>query len=131
MEEKKLKDFLPDRNSSYKRKFSNSNKLTKIKEEHVIDCIRSVMDPEIPVNIYELGLIYKIEVKDNKVIIEMTSENTTKTRIPNIFKVEGVSFCKTVVESLREGQILSLEKDPENKYDSNAIKIVTSSGEMV
>ena len=61
----------------------------------------------------------------------MTSENTTKTRIPNIFKVAGVSFCKTVVETLREGQILSLEKDPENKYDSNAIKIVTSSGEMV
>ena len=66
-----------------------------------------------------------------KVIIKMTSENTTKTRIPNIFKVAGVSFCKTVVETLREGQILSLEKDPENKYDSNAIKIVTSSGEMV
>ena len=32
MEDKKLRDFLPDKNSSYKREFSNSNKLSKIKE---------------------------------------------------------------------------------------------------
>ena len=76
MEEKKLKDFLPDRNSSYKRKFSNSNKLTKIKEEHVIDCIRSVMDPEIPVNLYDLGLIYEIKITDkNDIKIKMTLTN--------------------------------------------------------
>ena len=35
--------------------------------------IKKIYDPEIPVNIYELGLIYKIEVKDdNKINIEMT-----------------------------------------------------------
>ena len=41
-------------------------------KEKVINEIKKIYDPEIPVNIYELGLIYKIEVKDNKVIIEMT-----------------------------------------------------------
>ena len=42
-------------------------------KEKIINEIKKIYDPEIPVNIYELGLIYKIEVKDNKkVIIEMT-----------------------------------------------------------
>ena len=35
--------------------------------------IKEIYDPEIPVNIYELGLIYKIDVnKDNDVYVEMT-----------------------------------------------------------
>ena len=39
----------------------------------VIEEIKKIFDPEIPVNIYELGLIYKIEVDDkNKVNIDMT-----------------------------------------------------------
>ena len=76
MEDKKLKDFLPDKNSSYIREFSNSNKLSKIKEEQVIECIRTVMDPEIPVNLYDLGLIYEIKINDNNDIkIKMTLTN--------------------------------------------------------
>ena len=76
MEDKKLKDFLPDKNSSYKREFSSSNRLSKIKEEQVIDCIRTVMDPEIPVNLYDLGLIYEIKINDNNDIkIKMTLTN--------------------------------------------------------
>ena len=34
-------------------------------EEKVIDMLRTVYDPEIPVNIYELGLIYRIELSDD------------------------------------------------------------------
>ena len=76
MEDKKLKDFLPDNNSSYIRKFPNSNKSSKIKEEQVIECIRTVMDPEIPVNLYDLGLIYEIKINDNNDIkIKMTLTN--------------------------------------------------------
>ena len=42
-------------------------------KEKVINEIKKIYDPEIPVNIYELGLIYKIEVDDkNKVDIDMT-----------------------------------------------------------
>ena len=37
---------------------------TKI-EERIVDVLRTVYDPEIPVNIYELGLIDKIDVKGN------------------------------------------------------------------
>lgn len=34
--------------------------------EQVVEQIRTVYDPEIPVNIYELGLIYEVTVKENK-----------------------------------------------------------------
>lgn len=43
-----------------------------IKEEAVIEGLKKCYDPEIPVNIYDLGLIYKLEIKDNDVNILMT-----------------------------------------------------------
>jgi FeS assembly SUF system protein len=42
-------------------------------ESQVIEALRTVYDPEIPVNIYELGLIYNVDVdKDGTVQIRMT-----------------------------------------------------------
>lgn len=44
----------------------------RIKEEIVAAC-KTVLDPEIPVDIYELGLIYSFDIKDNgQVNLEMT-----------------------------------------------------------
>jgi FeS assembly SUF system protein len=41
--------------------------------ERIIEVLRTVYDPEIPVNIFELGLIYKVDIDDdNKVQIDMT-----------------------------------------------------------
>ena len=34
-------------------------------EERIVDVLKTVYDPEIPVNIYDLGLIYKIDVNDD------------------------------------------------------------------
>lgn len=42
-------------------------------EERIVDVLKTVYDPEIPVNIYDLGMIYKIDVKDDgSVDIDMT-----------------------------------------------------------
>lgn len=42
-------------------------------EEKVVAMLKTVYDPEIPVNVYDLGLIYKIDVADNsEVTIDMT-----------------------------------------------------------
>jgi FeS assembly SUF system protein len=42
-------------------------------EDDVIDALRTVYDPEIPVNIYELGLVYSMDIKPaGTVIIRMT-----------------------------------------------------------
>ena len=66
----------------------------------VIERIKKIYDPEIPVNIYELGLIYKIDVDEkNNVNIDMTltspncpvAESLPKNVKKNIMKVEGVS----------------------------------------
>ena len=46
-----------------------------ISEEEVVKCIKSVMDPEIPVNLYDLGLIYSIKINENNVVIKMTLTN--------------------------------------------------------
>ncbi len=76
MIDKKLQDFLPNKNSSYIKRFTNSNNSSKIKEDQVIQCIRKVMDPEIPVNLYDLGLIYEIKINDkNDIKIKMTLTN--------------------------------------------------------
>lgn len=45
----------------------------KAKMIDIVDSIRLVSDPEIPINVYDMGLIYKIDQKDNgDVFIEMT-----------------------------------------------------------
>ncbi|MBI5042169.1 MAG: SUF system Fe-S cluster assembly protein [Gammaproteobacteria bacterium] len=42
-------------------------------EEQIVSALRSVYDPEIPVNIYDLGLIYDLQIRDGKhVDIRMT-----------------------------------------------------------
>ena len=42
-------------------------------EQRIVEMIKTVYDPEIPVNIYDLGLIYRIEVKDDySVEVDMT-----------------------------------------------------------
>ena len=34
-------------------------------EERIVDVLKTVYDPEIPVNIYDLGMIYKIDVQED------------------------------------------------------------------
>lgn len=50
------------------------NDMEKIElEQRIVEMIKTVYDPEIPVNIYDLGLIYRIEVSDESVVdIDMT-----------------------------------------------------------
>ena len=69
-----LDDFLPDKNASYFKKFNNASG-EKISKEKIIQCIKTVFDPEIPVNLYDLGLIYRIVVSNNDVIVNMTLTN--------------------------------------------------------
>jgi FeS assembly SUF system protein len=72
--------------------------MSELKEKIVTE-IKKIYDPEIPINIYELGLIYKIEVKDDKKVnVEMTltspncpvAESLPKKVKDNILKIDGV-----------------------------------------
>ena len=76
MTDKDLSDFLPDKSTSYFKEFDISTPNTNISKEQVIQQLRKVKDPEIPVNLYDLGLIYKIEIDPiNNVSIDMTLTN--------------------------------------------------------
>ena len=68
-------------------------------KEKIIKEIKKIYDPEIPVNIFELGLIYKIEVIDNKkALIEMTltspncpvAESLPNSVKENILKIDEI-----------------------------------------
>ncbi len=70
----------------------------KLKDK-IITEVKKIYDPEIPVNIYDLGLIYNIEIKnDNEAYIEMTltspncpvAESLPKMVKENINSIEGV-----------------------------------------
>ena len=73
--EKNLEDFLPNKNGSYYKKFDFQNETSLISKQDIIECIKNVMDPEIPVNLYDLGLIYSIKNSNNNLLIEMTLTN--------------------------------------------------------
>ena len=47
------------------------NNFMELKEK-IIDEIKKIYDPELPVNIYELGLIYDVQVNEKKAKIKMT-----------------------------------------------------------
>ncbi len=64
-------------NPFHKKKMNTEENIEPLTEEQlrerIVDELHTVFDPEIPVDIYELGLIYKIEIFPiNNVLIEMT-----------------------------------------------------------
>ena len=76
MEDKDLSDFLPDKSTSYFKEFEISNSNITVSKEKVIEELKKVKDPEIPVNLYDLGLIYNIEIDPlNNICIDMTLTN--------------------------------------------------------
>lgn len=68
-------------------------------QEAIVDALRTVMDPELNVNIVDLGLVYTIEARDAEVDVEMTlttpacpaGPEILRNAVAAIEKVEGVS----------------------------------------
>ena len=75
-------------------------------ELQVIDTIRTVYDPEIPVNVYDLGLIYEIIIDENSnVIVEMTLTSPNCPVAPHIVgeveaKVNMIPDVRNVIVDL-------------------------------
>ena len=77
---------------------------TKI-EEKIVDVLKTVYDPEIPVNIYDLGLIYRIDTNDGDVTLDMTLTAPNCPAAEFIMedvkmKIESVEGVKSVVVNL-------------------------------
>ena len=78
----------------------------RVSEDAIIEACATVYDPEIPVNIYELGLIYAIETDEaNRVKIEMTltapacpsAQELPEQVRQAVLAVDGVSECEVEV----------------------------------
>jgi FeS assembly SUF system protein len=72
-------------------------------EDKIVTMLKSIYDPEIPVDIYELGLIYEVKIdKENNVSIDMTltspncpvAESLPKEVEDKVASVEGVISAK-------------------------------------
>ncbi|MEG0949189.1 MAG: iron-sulfur cluster assembly protein [Bacteroidales bacterium] len=90
------------------------NKLLAL-EEKIVEMLRLVFDPEIPVNIYELGLIYEIDIDDDKnVKIKMT---LTAPNCPAAdFILEDV---RIKVESIEEVKSVDIDLVFEPEWDKD------------
>jgi FeS assembly SUF system protein len=72
-------------------------------EDKIVTMLKSIYDPEIPVDIFELGLIYEVKIdKENNVQIEMTltspncpvAESLPKEVEDKVAAIEDVTTCK-------------------------------------
>jgi FeS assembly SUF system protein len=72
-------------------------------EDKIVTMLKSIYDPEIPVDIFELGLIYEVKIdKENNVQIEMTltspncpvAESLPKEVEDKVAAIEEVTTCK-------------------------------------
>ena len=83
--------------------------------DNIIRAIKTVYDPEIPVDVYELGLIYEIDVKDNKdvhVLMTLTS--------PSCPAAESIpSDVKNRIEMIKEINDVDVEITFDPPYTSD------------
>ena len=84
-------------------------------EEAIVAMLKTVYDPELPVNVYDLGMIYKIDVDDDKnVVIDMT---LTAPNCPAAdFLVEDVKMTVESVQGVKNVEV-NLVFEPEWNKD--------------
>jgi len=79
-------------------KENNMNEFLEM-EEKIVKMLKTVFDPEIPVDIYSLGLIYKVDVDAGNVTIDMT---LTSPNCPAVdFIVEDVKMKVESIEGVK------------------------------
>jgi len=89
-------------------------------ENKIVEMLKTIYDPEIPVDVYELGLIYEVKISpENHVEIDMTltspncpvAETMPKEVEDKVASVEGVSSCtvKIVFEPTWDKDMMSEE----------------------
>lgn len=84
-------------------------------EEEIVRMLKTVFDPEIPVNIYDLGLIYKVDLQDNGVLsVDMT---LTAPSCPAAdFLVEDIQQKLSSIDGIQEVKV-NLVFEPEWSKD--------------
>ena len=81
-------------------------------QERVIELLRTVYDPEIPVNIYDLGLIYRIELNDDLTELAVDMTLTAPSCPAADFIMEDVRQRLETIEGLKHVEV-NLVFEPE------------------
>ncbi len=84
-------------------------------EEEIVSMLKMVYDPEIPVNVYDLGLIYKVDIDDEK-LVTVTMTLTAPNCPAADFIVEDVKQKVEYVEGIK-GCVVELTFEPEWNKD--------------
>ena len=123
-----LMDFMPERPKpeSFVARAGSSRvlePLDQVSETEVIEAIQTVYDPEIPVNIYDLGLIYDVNVdENNNVEVKMTL--TT----PNCPVAESLPMeVENTVKEVKEVNKVNLELVWDPPWDKS---MITEAGKL-
>jgi FeS assembly SUF system protein len=89
------------------------DQITEI-EKNIVTVLKTVFDPEIPVNVYDLGLIYKIEVSDKfDIDIDMTLTSPNCPMVDQL--IEDVRSAVQTVENVRSVSINIVFEPPWSK----------------
>ena len=87
--------------------------------ENIINEIKKVYDPEIPVNVWDLGLIYNIAINPDNVIIEMTFTSPTCPMMEDILQQ-----VKSNVENVVDGKTVEVKLVWEPAWDTSRMSDV-------
>ncbi|MBQ7495818.1 MAG: DUF59 domain-containing protein [Bacteroidaceae bacterium] len=85
-------------------------------EERIIELLKTVYDPEIPVNVYDLGLIYRIELSDDLTQLDVDMTMTAPTCPMADFMMEDVRQKLETIEGLKTVNV-NLVFEPEWTQD--------------
>ena len=75
-----------------------------LNKEDVINVLKNIYDPEIPVNIWDLGLIYNITIDEREVVITMTFTSPTCPMMEEL-----LNQVRSEVENVADGRIVKVE----------------------
>ena len=96
-------DAAPPANAGEKDPAIPPEEMTRLTDE-IVAALKTVYDPEIPADIYELGLIYKVDIGDDRAVaIDMT---LTTPNCPSAAELPGqVENAVTSVAGVREAKV--------------------------
>jgi len=94
----KIQTTIDEKMAKERQKFIDKQPSDKEMEEKIVEHLRQIYDPELPVNIYDLGLVYNIECWTNEVsMLKMCKITMTLTSATCSFSQVIVDLVKSIV----------------------------------
>jgi len=95
---KTTQENIDEKMAAERQKFIDKQPSDKEMEEKIVEHLRQIYDPELPVNIYDLGLVYNIECWTNEVsMLKMCKITMTLTSATCSFSQVIVDLVKSIV----------------------------------